>query len=416
MFWLASARLQRGAVSNSRWGRGIHFLSKTGGCATAPAFSPTTHRLGSGRLSQVPGSRCHVSQNTTNRPATKSFHSQSTMEQRTGHPRLTPNTQRPVIRWHIAAAFAVSSLAYYAAAARTNSTTCETEQLQVEPTLIDVVSRREHKQYLTLWSDVRKVAELQLDMKLDRIGQSILAVLSSAPQGLQDACAFVMRQYRDPPFLGSDGWRAAMLITGVNIAVWLAWKVPRLQPFMRTHFRHDPLSGKVYTMLTSVFSHETLLNLGGTTILLAAGTSHVVSVWMDQEQQQPGHLNEGRSIYHFLAFFVSASMFSSLFSHVFAARILYPRMMKQLAQDAPKPSTSLLPRMGTPAPPSLTRISIPPSSGSSGAVFAGFTIFALSFPDVPISLNYLPAPNIPLAYGMGGFILFDCIGALRGWR
>ncbi|TFY72203.1 hypothetical protein EVG20_g819 [Dentipellis fragilis] len=108
-----------------------------------------------------------------------------------------------------------------------------------------------------------------------------------------------------------------------------------------------------------------------------------------------------------------ASMFSSLFSHVFTTRILYPRMMKQLAQNVSKSGTSPLTGTGIPRVP---QISVPSFSGSMGVVFAGCTMMALMLPDVPISLPFLSAPSVPFAYGVGGVILFDCIGALRGWR
>ncbi|TFY72195.1 hypothetical protein EVG20_g817 [Dentipellis fragilis] len=247
--------------------------------------------------------------------------------------------------------------------------------------------------------------------KLHTITQPIRDALSSAPEVLQDVCAFMKHKYRELR-LGSEGARAALLITGVNTAVWLAWKVPRLQPFMRVHFRHDPLSGKVYTTLTSIFSHETLLDLFASTLLLYT-SSRAASVWMEQEQDQPGHLNEGRSIYHVLAFFISANLFSSLFFHLTATRILYPRMVKQLAQNMSKPGTSPLAGTGTPR---VLQDSNPPFSGSIGAVFAGFTMMALMVPGAPIYPPSLPELSFPFAYCMGGVILFDCIGALRGWR
>lgn len=51
----------------------------------------------------------------------------------------------------------------------------------------------------------------------------------------------------------NEGVQAAYVITAFNSLVYLAWRIPRLQPAMRRHFTHDPRSGKAYTMLTSVF-------------------------------------------------------------------------------------------------------------------------------------------------------------------
>jgi rhomboid-like protein len=51
----------------------------------------------------------------------------------------------------------------------------------------------------------------------------------------------------------SEGRRAGYGIAAVNVGIWVAWQIPILRPFMMTHFTHQPLSGKTYTMLTCVF-------------------------------------------------------------------------------------------------------------------------------------------------------------------
>ena len=51
----------------------------------------------------------------------------------------------------------------------------------------------------------------------------------------------------------SEGRRAGYGIAAVNVAIWVAWQIPVLRPFMMAHFTHHPLSGKTYTMLTSMF-------------------------------------------------------------------------------------------------------------------------------------------------------------------
>lgn len=50
-----------------------------------------------------------------------------------------------------------------------------------------------------------------------------------------------------------EATRTCYAITTVNTLVFLAWKVPRLQGAMMRHFLHDPLSGRSYTLLTSMF-------------------------------------------------------------------------------------------------------------------------------------------------------------------
>jgi rhomboid-like protein len=51
----------------------------------------------------------------------------------------------------------------------------------------------------------------------------------------------------------SEGRRAGYGIAAVNLGIWVAWQIPVLRPFMMAHFTHHPLSGKTYTMLTSMF-------------------------------------------------------------------------------------------------------------------------------------------------------------------
>ena len=60
--------------------------------------------------------------------------------------------------------------------------------------------------------------------------------------------------------------------------------------------------------------------------------------------------------------------------------------------------------------------SILPSLGASGAIYAAVTYTALAFPETSISLLFPPTPPFPIQMGVGGFVLLDIIGAIRGWR
>jgi rhomboid-like protein len=50
-----------------------------------------------------------------------------------------------------------------------------------------------------------------------------------------------------------EATRTCYEITAVNLLVFMAWRIPRLQGVMRRHFLHDPLSGRAHTLLTSIF-------------------------------------------------------------------------------------------------------------------------------------------------------------------
>ena len=57
-----------------------------------------------------------------------------------------------------------------------------------------------------------------------------------------------------------------------------------------------------------------------------------------------------------------------------------------------------------------------PSLGASGAIYAAVTLTAFAFPETEISLIFPPTNPIPIQWGVGGLVLLDVLGALRGWR
>jgi rhomboid-like protein len=63
-----------------------------------------------------------------------------------------------------------------------------------------------------------------------------------------------------------------------------------------------------------------------------------------------------------------------------------------------------------------TTPTILPSLGASGAIYSTVIISTFAFPDAEVSLVFPPTPSFPIEYGVGGLVLLDCIGVLRGWR
>lgn len=57
-----------------------------------------------------------------------------------------------------------------------------------------------------------------------------------------------------------------------------------------------------------------------------------------------------------------------------------------------------------------------PSLGASGAIYSTVIMSTLAFPEAEVSLVFPPTPSFPIQYGVGGMVLLDCIGILRGWR
>jgi rhomboid-like protein len=122
-----------------------------------------------------------------------------------------------------------------------------------------------------------------------------------------------------------------------------------------------------------------------------------------------------------------AGLFSGLASHVISARVRFPRIVARLMEnklpEAAKPSTLsrvLRTRPATieaDAAPTVDRsMKILPSLGASGAIYASVSLTALAFPDAVISLIFPPTHPIPIQWGVGGLVLLDVVGLLRGWR
>eukprot|EP01125_Pyxidicula_operculata_P022423 TRINITY_DN9156_c0_g1_i1.p1 TRINITY_DN9156_c0_g1~~TRINITY_DN9156_c0_g1_i1.p1 ORF type:complete len:314 (-),score=24.41 TRINITY_DN9156_c0_g1_i1:1-942(-) len=152
------------------------------------------------------------------------------------------------------------------------------------------------------------------------------------------------------------------VIVGLNTLVFLGWRfVPEL---MVKHFLHSPFSGKAYTLLTSVFSHQNpthfLVNM---VALWSFGTSI--------------HKLMGRE--NFLAFYLSCGMWASLSSHLFHS--------------------------------AMQRFSS--SLGASGAVLGLFGYVAYYRPEDRVLLFFV----LPIAtkYFTPGIVLFDAIGLTGFW-
>ncbi len=170
---------------------------------------------------------------------------------------------------------------------------------------------------------------------------------------------------------------------------------------------------------------------------------------MTREQvHASSHLKESTATYHFLALYLScayipsldppsltvmsnvAGLFSSLASHLFTTRFIYPRMLSKLVQPDKTGVPGVMDRISSglssvakssarPAAATDAAAATPailPSLGASGAIYSTVIMSALAFPEAEISLVFPPTPSFPIQYGVGGLVLLDCIGILRGWR
>eukprot|EP00891_Asterochloris_glomerata_P007226 jgi/Astpho2/7226/Aster-x1427 len=161
------------------------------------------------------------------------------------------------------------------------------------------------------------------------------------------------------------------IVTGISLAVWGLWNVPRLTGFMVRNFVQalPPAAGsrRVLPMLLANYSHSSIWHLGFNSLaLLSFGPLLVQNYGAPQ----------------FLAFFASAGVASSLMAHAGRLR-------------AAVPSGSL---------------------GMSGAVYAVVVAVATLYPKLQAQFIFLPFIPITLDVLVPGLVMLDLAGAVRGWR
>lgn len=101
----------------------------------------------------------------------------------------------------------------------------------------------------------------------------------------------------------SKGERVFIPICAANVLVFLAWRVPRLQPFMLRYFCSNPASKSVcLPMLLSTFSHYSGLHLLANMYVLHSFSTGAVHA-LGQEQ--------------FTALYLSAGVISSFTSYIY---------------------------------------------------------------------------------------------------
>lgn len=155
----------------------------------------------------------------------------------------------------------------------------------------------------------------------------------------------------------------------VNTLVCLAWRLPQFQPILSRHFLLHPESGRLSQMVLSVFSHMSFFHLGANMLGLFSVSNTLTRVKCISNGEQ------------FLAFYLSAGVFSSFISSVGKFFIT-----------------------------GLKR----PSLGASGAVIACFSLLALNYPKTRFYILPIPFP-LEAQQVLGGLVLLDTIGTILKW-
>ncbi|KAJ6493546.1 hypothetical protein C8R47DRAFT_1118694 [Mycena vitilis] len=246
-------------------------------------------------------------------------------------------------------------------------------------------------------SDLFQAKISELAQKMDRLASLVFQATQHLPAVPRSAINEAYVAIRRRMITTSDAVKVCWGICVVNGAVFLAWQVPRLGGFMTRNFIHHPLSGRAFTMLTNVFSHFGFFHLLFNSMALLSFGAAAGSYLSAMQARSPSKRLESTSGYHFLAFFISAGVVSSLASHFVRVRI-YDRAL------------ALLSKTRSATPPHIVG-----SLGASGAVYACVTVSALAYPDARVSVMLMPL-MIPIRTGVGAMVLFDILGVIRGWR
>ncbi|ORX40474.1 hypothetical protein BD324DRAFT_647404 [Kockovaella imperatae] len=203
-------------------------------------------------------------------------------------------------------------------------------------------------------------------------------------------------------------------IIGTMAFITLAWRGRRTEGFMRRWFLHRPVvfstSAKKkwqesITLFTSILSHQTLPHLAFNCLALYSFGGAAYSFL---SAPPPGTTPLLSSTYtpHFLAFLLAAGLTSSLASHLWTNLFRLPRLLRALANPARISSPQAL----------AAHEAILPSLGASGAIYAAVTLTACAYPNSGVSLIFFPFFAIPIGMGVGGMVMLDVIGLIRGWK
>ncbi|XP_030751151.1 presenilins-associated rhomboid-like protein, mitochondrial isoform X1 [Sitophilus oryzae] len=166
----------------------------------------------------------------------------------------------------------------------------------------------------------------------------------------------------------TPGQRVFVPICALNILVFAAWRVPRLQPFMLHYFASNPASpNQCIPMILSTFSHYSLFHLmANMYVLHSFSTGAVHSLGKEQ----------------FLALYLSSGVISSFTSY------LHKVLTKQ-------PGLSL---------------------GASGSIMAVLGYVCTEYPDTRLGIILLPFLTFSAGTAIKVIVGLDTAGAILGWR
>lgn len=266
--------------------------------------------------------------------------------------------------------------------------------------------------------DAQRLNEAERAVQFDKYNARLFR-LARMTNGLPDSvrepflrmCLAAVEWYTELPSYK----QAAVPIIAVNTGVLVAWLLaPRLglSAFMHHQFTARPASGRVMTLLTSVFSHKAPAHfLFNNLALWSVGASALTALAVQQAwRSRTPSVPDATPTPHFVAFFVAAGTFASLASHlVTAARWrLATYVMREASRTISRAPAKLRSELGARVRAANTlvmQLAQRASLGSSGAIYAAFVLSACAYPQASISILFMPFTAIPIQWGMAGYVL-----------
>ncbi|KAL1132154.1 hypothetical protein AAG570_010111 [Ranatra chinensis] len=166
----------------------------------------------------------------------------------------------------------------------------------------------------------------------------------------------------------SEGQRIFGSLCFANVLVFLAWRIPSFKPSMIKYFCSNPASSVLcWPMVLSTFSHYSTFHIfANMYVLHSFSTGTVISMGKEQ----------------FLGFYMAAGVISSFASY--AHKVLLNR-----------PCLSL---------------------GASGAIMGVLGYTCTRYPDLEVSIIFLPFITFKAVSAIKAIIALDAMGIVLGWK
>ncbi|XP_077268472.1 rhomboid family intramembrane serine protease rho-7 isoform X1 [Temnothorax americanus] len=166
----------------------------------------------------------------------------------------------------------------------------------------------------------------------------------------------------------TEGQKMFVPICFINAVVFLAWRVPALQKTMVRYFCANPASSvSCWSMVLSTFSHYSMFHLAANMYVLHSFSTIAVTA-LGKEQ--------------FLALYLSSGVISSFASHVYKTMFGVPGL----------------------------------SLGASGAIMGVLGFLCTQYPDLRLSVIFLPMVTFTAGMAIKGIMTLDVVGCILKWK